>query len=119
MAKLNTYVHVVEVDGEGRQGMFGPDDTLPEWAVRSIHNPKVWAEPPPAELDDSEREADSNAAAGRDTLAAGGSSAPERPRGNASRDTWVEFAGKLDPPVAVTDEMTRDDIVAAVDAREK
>jgi hypothetical protein len=50
MAKLNTNVHVVELDEDGnptgQQATFGPDDELPDWAVASISNPDVWAERP-------------------------------------------------------------------------
>lgn len=44
MAKLNTYVHVHDVDGVSHA--FGPDDTLPEWAADLITNPDVWEEAP-------------------------------------------------------------------------
>jgi hypothetical protein len=44
MAKLNTYVHVHDEDGVSHA--FGPDDTVPEWAVDLITNPDVWAEDP-------------------------------------------------------------------------
>lgn len=49
MKKLNTYVHVVETDADGkprvdgRSGTFGPDDDLPGWAEKSITNPDVFA----------------------------------------------------------------------------
>lgn len=95
--KLNTYVHVVERDDDGNQknaGVFGPDDTLPAWAVKAITNPDVWAE---GSDDDSDEEI-----------------AVERPRGNASRDAWVEYARARE--VVVTDDMDRDAIKAAVDA---
>jgi hypothetical protein len=50
MAKLKTYVHVVELDDKGnptsRQDTFGPDDHVPDWALASITNPDVWDEPP-------------------------------------------------------------------------
>jgi len=46
--KLNTYVHVVELNDAGsptgRSASFGPVDDLPGWAVVSISNPGVWAE---------------------------------------------------------------------------
>lgn len=49
--KLNTHVHAhrVEKDEQGRSFIaetreFGPDDELPDWAVKSITNPNVWAE---------------------------------------------------------------------------
>lgn len=39
--RLNTYVHVHRVDGP--TVVFGPDDELPDWAVKEITNPAVWA----------------------------------------------------------------------------
>lgn len=44
MAKLNTYVHVHDEDGLSHA--FGPDDTLPDWAVKRITNRDVWAQAP-------------------------------------------------------------------------
>jgi hypothetical protein len=46
LAKLRTYVHVA--DDEGQAHAFGPDDDLPAWAVEKITNPKAWAVPPAA-----------------------------------------------------------------------
>ncbi|MEV4767794.1 hypothetical protein [Micromonospora humida] len=53
--RLSTYVHVVEMvtDDQGKQspgraGVFGPGDSLPDWAVAAISNPDVWdGDPPP------------------------------------------------------------------------
>lgn len=95
--KLNTFVHVVERDedgNQGRSGIFGPDDKLEPWAAKAITNPDVWAE---GSDDDSDEEI-----------------APERPRGNASKEAWAEFARSRE--VAITDDMDRDAIKAAVDA---
>lgn len=42
---LTGYVHVVErlEDGSyGRQGTFGPDENVPDWARSEITNPDVW-----------------------------------------------------------------------------
>lgn len=47
MAKLNTNVHVADADGTYH--VFGPADDLPEWAVKAIDNPKVWADEPEPE----------------------------------------------------------------------
>jgi hypothetical protein len=44
MAKLNTYVHVH--DDDGRPQVFGPDDEVPDWAVKKITAEGVWAEEP-------------------------------------------------------------------------
>lgn len=50
MAKLKLFVHVVELDengqASGRSAMFGPDDTVPDWAIANITNPDVWEIPP-------------------------------------------------------------------------
>lgn len=92
MARLNIFVHVVELEDDGavgRSGTFGPDDELPDWAVRAISNSDVWAQAP-------------------DRVAA------DRPRGNASREVWFVYA--LDRDIEVNSEMSRDEIIAAVDA---
>lgn len=47
MSKLNTYVHVHDKDGISHA--FGPDDTVPEWAEKSITNESVWAVAPAKE----------------------------------------------------------------------
>lgn len=49
-AKLNTTVHVHK-DGESH--VFGPGDSLPDWAVKAISNPNVWDEPPASAKSDS------------------------------------------------------------------
>lgn len=40
MAKLNSYVHVF--DDEGNRFVFGPDDQVPAWAQKAITNKGVW-----------------------------------------------------------------------------
>ncbi|WP_159840209.1 hypothetical protein [Nocardia sp. CY41] len=47
MKKLNTFVHVHNDDGTSH--VFGPNDTVPGWAVKKITNPGVWADEPDAE----------------------------------------------------------------------
>lgn len=44
MKTLNTYVHVIGVDDDGQHQskVFGPEDSLPDWARKAIDNPKVW-----------------------------------------------------------------------------
>lgn len=46
--KLNQYVTVHERDDKGKvvgdSRTFGPDDDLPDWAIKSITNPTVWAD---------------------------------------------------------------------------
>jgi hypothetical protein len=43
--KLTTFVHAVEANDRREitnQGVFGPDDDLPDWARKAITNPNVW-----------------------------------------------------------------------------
>lgn len=112
MAKLNTYVHAVEIleDGShGRSVTFGPDDTVPDWAARSISNPDVWAEQPaqePLSVPDQEPDRDP----GQDPV-------KEPPRGGpgSSAEAWRDFAKarNLDVP----NDASARDIQAAWDAR--
>jgi hypothetical protein len=96
--KLNINVHAVERDSNGdltgRSEVFKAGDTVPAWARQAITNPDVW--------DDGE---DDTEDAEDDT--------PERPAGNASRETWATYAASRG--VTVTEDMKRDDIVSAVD----
>jgi hypothetical protein len=55
MKKLATFVHVH--DDEGNSHVFGPNDTVPGWAVKKITNPGVWADDPEAEADGDPSEA--------------------------------------------------------------
>ena len=100
MAKLNTFVHVVELDSEGRQtgraAVFGPDDDLPGWAVKAITTPDVW---------------DGDAPAGADEPDSGGE--PPRSGKGSSTEAWQKYAASLG--VEVPEDASRDDIVAAVD----
>jgi hypothetical protein len=142
MAKLNTNVHVVEIDGEGRQGTFGPKDRLPDWAVAAISNPDVWEEPPaggvarpPAagSVSDAETRAtaaeqraeDAEAELGklRQQLAAaqgGSSEVAEPPRGGPGSgvDAWRKFLtdqGVGDLPA----DASREDLIALWDHRRR
>lgn len=109
--KLNTYVHVIGRDNDGNQtnaGVFGPDDTVPEWAAKAITNPDVWAEDPTG---DSHTETPPAAAP-----AAGPGPAGERPPtsgAGSGRDAWAAYA--TERGVTVTDDMDRGAIIAAVD----
>jgi hypothetical protein len=96
--KLTAFVHVAErlEDGSyGRQGTFGPSDDVPDWARTAITNPDVW---------DGEDEAQPEIELEAEIV--------ERPRGNASRDAWAAYAASRD--IEIEDDMSRDDIVAAV-----
>jgi hypothetical protein len=44
MARLGTYVHLVDEDGQAY--VFGPSDDVPGWAQLRITNPKAWAVAP-------------------------------------------------------------------------
>lgn len=93
--KLNTFVHAVERDDKGNttnSAVFGPNDTVPGWARKAITNPDVW------DGEDGDEEEDD---------------ASERPAGNASLEKWAAYAEAQG--VTVTEDMKRDDIVAAVD----
>lgn len=114
--KLNTYVHVVERDDTGNQtnaGTFGPNDTVPDWAVRAITNPDVWAQ------DGDDEDPGPDPAANTELPAA---SATDRSDGRpptsgagSGRDAWAAYATSKD--VEVTDDMDRAAIIAAVDAK--
>jgi hypothetical protein len=95
--KLTAYVHAVERldDGSyGRQGTFGPGDSVPDWARSVITNPDVW---------DGEDDEPSPVPAGEPV---------DRPRGNAGRPAWAAYAASRH--IEVEDDMGRDDIIAAV-----
>lgn len=128
--KLNTFVHVVEIGPDGKQtgqaGMFGPDDTLPDWAEASITNPKVWADDSPTPLPRREPApvVTAPAATGQAPAegegqgpVAGGGAVKVPPRGGAGsgREDWAAYATANG--LEVTDDMkSRDDIIAALDA---
>lgn len=109
MRTLNTYVHAVGENGESQ--VFGPGDVLPDWARKAITNPKVWdGEDNGVGIVDAEQAKDDLGYSEQP------SEAPvplERPQGNASKKTWAAYASQ--EGVDLEDDMTRDDIIAAVD----
>ncbi len=110
--KLKTFVHAVERDDKGNEtnnAVFGPNDDVPAWAQKAITNPDVWAD------DSDEPEEPQAAQSDSFPVMDGETPSTDRPRGNASRDAWTAYAN--DQGVEVSDDMTRDDIVAAVDAK--
>lgn len=128
--KLNTFVHVVARDDDGNEvhnATFGPDDKLPAWAVKAITNPDVWAEgsndePEPVAEDNEELPAES--AGGPPVISRreaqeiiGEPVRPPTSGAGSGRDAWAAYATSKN--VAVTDDMSRDDIVAAVDGAGK
>lgn len=130
--RLNTFVYVAELDSAGkptgRAANFGPDDSLPDWAVASISNPDVWdGEAPPTP------EKPTTAAAGSDpsdevqrlkariaeleaaqTGGGGQPAIPSRRGPGSGAPEWREYARGLG--VTVADDASRDDAIAAVEA---
>jgi hypothetical protein len=111
--RLSGYVHV-----GGR--MYGPDDDVPSDVAARITNPKAWAEP---------MDVEGPPLLGSSTLAgAGGEPDPvETKRGpgespkvpnrggpGSGRDAWAAYAAAHS--VEVAEGMSRDDIIAALDA---
>lgn len=123
MGKLNTFVHVVEVDDQGaiQSGTFGPDDELPDWAAKAITNPDVWAEGGPSsgvnELDVRAR-VDGPLVPAEPTKVTieGATARPPTSGAGSGRDAWAAYA--TEQGVTVTDDMDRGAIIAAVDARQ-
>ena len=102
--RLARFVYVA--DAAGRTHGFGPGDTVPAWAAQRITNPAAWADPPVADDPPSAFPAGRSA----QQVAAG---PPPRAGAGSGRAAWAAFAaGKVD----VTDDMRRDDIVAALQA---
>ena len=84
-------------DAEGRPAAFGPDDDVPDWAASQI-GPHAW-EPEPEPEPEREPEPEPEP--------------PPRSGKGSGRDEWAAFAaGKVD----VGDDMSRDDIIAALEA---
>lgn len=83
--RVTSYVHVQDVEG-GREGVFGPDDKVPSWAVALIDNESVWGD------DDGEPESS------------------EKPAGNASTEAWQEYARSKGATDADLDGKSRDEL---------
>lgn len=94
--RLSTFVTVHDESGQAHT--FGPGQDLPGWASKAITNPNVW-------------EGASTEAAGSD----GPVRPPESGKGS-SLDAWQEYA--LEIGVDFDDDMTRDEIIAAVNEQE-
>lgn len=88
---LNTNVHAVGPDGQSQ--VFGPGDEVPDWARKAITNPDVWD--------------------GKDDTATADAVEPPRAGKGSGVDAWRSYAESRG--VALEDDMTRDDIIAAVD----
>lgn len=87
-------------DDRGDSHTFGPEETVPAWASKQITNPGAWA-------DDKAADDSGDPDQGDGTVAI----PPKSGRGSGIQ-AWMEYAaGK----VPVTGEMTRDDIIAALE----
>ena len=95
--RLRTFVHVQ--DKQHQAHVFGPDDELPGWAAKRITNPKAW------EDDGQGDEQDAEPAEPTD-------GEPPRSGRGSGRDVWAAYASEQG--VAVSDDATRDDIIAAL-----
>lgn len=119
--KLKCFVTVHDDDGVSHH--FGPGDVVPQWAVERITFPGVWADGPDpagAPAADGEEVGDGTPAEGpADGAASGGDEVVERPpaKGPGSGlGAWRAYARAIGVPVS--DGMSRDDIIAAVDAQD-
>jgi hypothetical protein len=77
----------------GSVEIFTPESNVPGWAAEAINNPDVWAAEKPAPTVEATE--------------------PPRAGAGSGRDAWVAYAESVG--VSVTEDMGRDDIVAAVD----
>lgn len=91
MARLSTYVHVTDKDGQSH--VFGPSDEVPAWAAKRITNKKAWAEAPADDNEQSDGE-------------------PPRSGKGSGRDAWAAYAAQCG--VQVSDDASREDIIAAL-----
>lgn len=98
MAKLSTYVHVE--DDQGQSHVFGPGDDVPDWAAKKITNPDAWDEAPSG-----------HRSPGRESDA----SEPPRAGKGSSKDDWQQFAASHG--VELGDDAGRDDYIAELERR--
>lgn len=110
-------------DPDTRQHVsFGPGEEVPGWASALITNPLAWAEGeqptevPVTEVDDgAEATVDSeHTETPEGEQPTEGDDAPPRSGAGSGVGAWAKHARALGVPV--TDHMSRDDIIAAVDA---
>lgn len=87
--RVTSFVHVQDVAG-GRDGVFGPEDKVPAWAVALIDNESVWGD------DDGESEPEQ----GDDG----------KPAGNASTEAWQEYAKSQGATDEELDGKSRDEL---------
>lgn len=125
--KLNTFVHVDEGHEEGRRGRtawFGPDDELPDWAVKAIANPDVWDGDVPPHLapeDDEPARAAEPGAPPPATSPAGDTVQPlKRPTQSAPVAEWRSYVmATTDRSEADVDGLTKQQLVELADQAEK
>jgi len=121
--KLRTYVHLAIPDADGKPtGMtesFGPGDTVPDWAVPLITNPKAWEVAPTAATAPARQvRAESTATPGPaptppDISRTDGPKVPPRGGAGSGRDAWAAYAAAHG--AEINDAATREDIIAALD----
>lgn len=121
MARLAKAVSV-----RGRKGdvLFLPGQDVPEWAQKLITNPHVWAsdeqdeqdspeadDVEPDEVDDTDDQYDDVEEDDSESTVA--PPVPPKSGTGSGRDAWAAYASAYS--VDVTDDMSRDDIFAALD----
>lgn len=107
--QLNTYVHVRRPDGSA--AVFGPEDTVPDWARQAITNDSVWATEAPAVQDEALIETPVDGDEVEDVPPI---EAPPRGGPGSGRAEWETFASSIG--LDVDDDMSRDDIIDAIEA---
>lgn len=129
--ELIRYVDVY--DDDGLPYCFGPGEVVPSWAVERITNPDVWASSPsvgatPAPATEPEETVSQEPAVdpepedleleveGDEDGEPAGDGEVERPRGNATRGAWIEYAESLG--ITVPADAQRNDIIELVDAKD-
>lgn len=106
MAKLNISVYV---DGQ----RYDPGRHIPAEVAKKITNPRVWADKDPDE-DRGDRDTGTPPPGPQQPT-----QDPNRPKLNATRELWAAYAASLTPPAQINGGMSRDEIIAAVDAAAK
>lgn len=97
--RLNATVYLQDEEGVVRG--FGPGDIVPDWVAEQITNPDVWVDDDPASPTAVEDDGDDTGP-------------PPKTGKGSGVQAWREYAGTIG--VAVPEDATRDDIIAAVEA---
>ena len=101
MAELRAAVYVDDPNEVGKSVLFVPGDEVPDWAAALITNPNCWV--------------DGELPKGKDSGPAADGDAPPRAGKGSGRAEWAAYAESVG--VQVDDDATRDEIIAAVDAK--